>query len=145
MIYVDTSLLLPVYAPEARSEEANAVLGSASSIVISDLTVAEFYVGLARKVKLETLTVPQAEAARAAFESHLEEGLLRRLPLRTSHSETAGDLAWKSSVMLRTLDAIHLAVAAGLGAPVATFDDRLADAARDLGFEVLPKVLRESP
>jgi predicted nucleic acid-binding protein len=50
----------------------------------------------------------------------------------------------KASVMLRTLDAIHLAVAAGLGAPVATFDDRLADAARDLGIEVLPGVLKES-
>lgn len=146
MIYVDTSLLIPIYVPEPRSKEADEVLGSASSIVVSDLTVAEFYVGLARKVKLKTITVSQAEAARTAFESHLEEGLLRRLPIRPAHSEVAGDLARKSTVMLRTLDAIHLAVAAGVGAPpVATFDDRLADAARDLGFEVLPEVLKESP
>jgi len=40
--------------------------------------------------------------------------------------------------MLRTLDALHLAVAAGLGAPLATFDGRLAEAARAFGFEVLP-------
>jgi len=138
VIYVDTSLLLPVYVPEEQSELANSVLESASSIVISDLTVAEFYVGLARKVKLETLTVPQSEAARAAFESHLAEGLLQRVPLRPSHSEEAGDFAWKSTILLRTLDALHLAVAAELRAPLATFDGRLADAARAFGFAVLP-------
>jgi predicted nucleic acid-binding protein len=141
LIYVDTSLLLPVYVPEDRSEEANRVLASALTIVISDLTVAEFHVGLARKVKLGNLSVPQMEATRALFESHLHEGLLRRVPLQPFHSEAAGRLASRSKVVLRTLDALHLAVVAGLASsvPVATFDTRLADAAQDLGFEVLPR------
>lgn len=138
MIYVDTSLLLPVYVPEARSGEANSVLKTSSPIVVSDLTVAEFYVGLARKVKSGTLTDSQMVATRAVFEAHLGEGLLQRLALRPSHSEAAGDLASKSTIMLRTLDALHLAVAVGLEAPIATFDGRLADAARALGFEVVP-------
>jgi predicted nucleic acid-binding protein len=132
LIYVDTSVLLAVYVPEARSEEANRFLESVSPVVISDLTVAEVLVGLARKVKLGILTEPQSEAARASFESHMQEGFLQRVALQPSHSEEAGRLA--SS----TLDALHIAVAAGLGSPVATFDGRLADAARDLGFEVLP-------
>lgn len=138
MIYVDTSLLLPVYVPEAQSDEANRVLASAATVIISDLTVAEFYVGLARKVKLGTLSTPQLETTRAFFESHLKAGLLRRVALHSSHSEAAGRLASRSAVMLRTLDALHLAVAVGLGSPVATFDPRLAEAARSLGFEVLP-------
>jgi len=138
LIYVDTSLLLPVYVPEDRSEEANRVLASASSIIVSDLTVAEFHVGLARKVKLGNLSIAQLEATRALFESHLQEGLLRRVPLHSSHSEEAGLLASRSTVMVRTLDALHLAVVAGLGSPVATFDGRLAEAAHDLGFKVLP-------
>lgn len=138
MIYADTSLLLAVYVPEARSEEANRFLESASPVVISDLTVAELLVGLARKVKLGVLTAPQLEAARASFESHMREGSLQRVTLQPSHSEEAGRLASNSTVMLRTLDALHIAVAAGLGASVATFDGRLADAARDLGVEVLP-------
>lgn len=138
MIYVDTSLLLPVYVPEARSEEANSVLRTSSPVFVSDLTVAEFHVGLARKVKLGTLTEPQAETARGAFEAHLAEGLLQRLAFRPSHWEAAGDLASKSKIMLRTLDALHLAVAVGLEAPLATFDGRLSDAARSFGLEVLP-------
>jgi uncharacterized protein len=138
VIYVDTSLLLPVYVLEERSEEANRILETSSSIIISDLTFAEFHVGLARKVKLGTLSAPQSGAAQAALESHLREGLLQRVALRSAHYEAAGHMASKASVMLRTLDALHVAVAAGLGAQVATFDGRLADAARDLGFEVLP-------
>ena len=138
MIYVDTSLLLPVYVPEAQSEEANRILESTFPIVISDLTVAEFHVGLARKVKLGELSVAQLDETRSLFESHMQEGLLRRIALRSSHSEVAGRLASTSSIMLRTLDALHLAVAAEVGSPIATFDTRLGDAARDLGFEVLP-------
>jgi len=138
VIYVDTSLLLPAYVSEANSEQANSILESSSPIVVSDLTVAEFYVGLARKVKLGELTIPKSEVVRAAFETHLAEEFLQRLALRPSHSEAAGDLASKSTIMLRTLDALHLAVAMGLGAPLATFDGRLADAARAFGWKVLP-------
>ena len=137
MIYVDTSLLLPVYVPEVNSERANQILESASAIMISDLTVAEFYVGLARKQKLGELSLQQAGAAGASFESHLAEGLLNRAALHSAHSEAAGQLAKSSEFMLRTLDALHLAVAIGLGLPLATFDGRLADAARGFGVEVL--------
>jgi predicted nucleic acid-binding protein len=41
--------------------------------------------------------------------------------------------------MLRALDAIHLAVAVEHEATMATLDGRLADAARAVGVEVLPK------
>lgn len=138
MIYVDTSLLLPVYVPEERSEEANRLLETVSSIVISDLTFAEFHVGLARKVKLGTLSASQSGAAQAALDSHLRDGVLQRVALQSSHYDAAGRMASKAAGMLRTLDALHVAVAAGLGSPMATFDGRLAEAARDLGFEVLP-------
>ncbi len=138
MIYVDTSLLLPVYTPEAQSERANRILESDSFILISDLTVAEFYVGLARKVKLKFLTPRQAEAAGACFETHLAEGLLNRTALHSAHTEAASHLAIRSAIMLRTLDALHLAVAMGLGLDrLATFDNRLADAARGFGLTVL--------
>lgn len=138
MIYVDTSLLLPVYVPEARSEEANRILAAASSLLVSDLTVAEFHVGLARKVKLKELSPGQAEAAGASFEGHLAERLIHRAPVQASHNDAAGQLAMRSSVILRTLDALHLAVMAGTGARLATFDTRLAEAARGFGIEVLP-------
>jgi len=138
VIYADTSLLLPIYIPEANSELANTAVQGAKELLISDLTVAEFLVGLARKVKLGTLPSERADEVRAAFEQHMSEGFLQRVAVVGSHSEAAGQLALQSPVMLRTLDAIHLAVAVELEATVATLDGRLSDAARAFGVEVLP-------
>lgn len=139
MIYADTSLLLPIYVPEANSELANNAVQGATELLISDLTVAEFLVGLARKVKLGALPSERADEVRAAFEKHMSDGFLQRVAVVGAHSEAAGQLASRSPVMLRTLDAIHLAVAVELEATVATLDSRLSDAARALGVEVLPQ------
>lgn len=139
MIYTDTSLLLPVYVPEANSQQANHVVEGAEGLLISDLTVAEFLVGLARKVKLGELPPDRAQEVRATFERHMSEGFLQRLPVTGKHSEAAGELASRSPVILRTLDAIHLALAVESEATtMATLDNRLADAARAFGFEVVP-------
>ena len=138
MIYADTSLLLPVYVPEVNSETAGNVVKEAKEILISDLTVAEFLVGLARKVKLGTLSQEGAAQVRTAFEQHIAEGYLQRLAFASPHSEAAGQLALQSPVMLRTLDAIHLALAIEHGATIATLDGKLAEAARTMGVEVLP-------
>ena len=139
MIYIDTSLLLPIYVPEANSQRANQVIEGAEGLLISDLTVAELLVGLARKVKLDELPPNRAQEVRAAFEQHMSEGFLQRLPVSGKHSEAAGELALRSPVILRTLDAIHLAVAVDSQATtVATLDNRLADAARAIGLEVIP-------
>jgi uncharacterized protein len=120
MIYTDTSLLLPVYVPEVNSEKANRVVEGAKELLISDLTVAEFLVGLARKVKLGTLSQEKAAQVRIAFEQHMADGFLQRVALVSTHSEAAGELARRSPVMLRTLDAIHLAVAVEHEAMIAT-------------------------
>jgi hypothetical protein len=138
VIYADTSLLLPVYVPEANSHLANEAVAGAEGLLISDLTVAEFLVGLARKVKLGELSADRAQDVHAAFERHMTEGFLQRIPLASKHSEAAGELASRSPVMLRTLDAIHLAVAAELEATMATLDNRLSEAARAIGLGVIP-------
>jgi predicted nucleic acid-binding protein len=138
VIYADTSLLLPIYVPEVNSERANSAVKGARELLVSDLTVAEFLVGLARKMKLGTLSQEKAAQVRTAFEQHMAEGYLRRVGLAGSHSEAAGELALRSPVMLRTLDAPHLAVAVEHEATMATLDGRLSEAARAIGVEVLP-------
>lgn len=138
MIYADTSLLLPVYVPEVNSDKANSAVDGVQELLVSDLTVAEFLVGLARKVKLGALAPEKAEEVRTAFEQHMAEGFLQRVPLSGRHSEAAGHLSLQSPVMLRTLDALHLAVAIEHEATMATLDGRLSEAARAMGIEVLP-------
>jgi predicted nucleic acid-binding protein len=139
LIYVDTSLLLAAYAPESGSGLANQILSAHSVRFLSDLVVAELLVGLARKVHLRELTRDQADQIRAIFEKHMQEGYLLRVSLHSTFSEEAGRLAFLSTLPLRTLDAVHLAAAVELGGALATFDRRLAVAARALGVPVVPE------
>lgn len=124
--------------PEARSAEADEILAAASGVAVSDLTVTEFHVALARRLKLGELRPQQVEVVRKAFERHLIDDVLMRETLRPLHSELAGKLAFESAVILRALDALHIAVAMELGAVLATFDQRMADGARSLGLKVVP-------
>lgn len=138
MKYVDTSVLVPYYMPEVRSDEANALVAGGRDSAVSDISLAEFYVVIARKVREGVLTREAADKARGLFENHLASGLYLRLPFRSSHVEEVRDLAWSSPIHLRTLDALHAVVAAQHGAEVITFDDRIAKAARVLGLAVSP-------
>lgn len=124
--------------PEARSAEADEILEAATDVVVSDLTVAELYVTLARRLKLGELRPEQVEVVRSTFEQHLADDVLTRETLRPLHSEMASRLALESTVILRTLDALHIAVAMELGAVLATFDQRMAGGARSLGLKVVP-------
>lgn len=137
MIYVDTSVLLPAYVPEPRSEDADRILKRTAGVVISDLCVAEFGVALARKQRAGELSREQAAAARDAFARHIASGLIRRIHLNGNHFDRTGELSERSSVTVRTLDAVHLVVAGDAGLGIATFDDRMAQAAKALGIRVL--------
>lgn len=138
MIYADTSLLLPCYTPEGQSAQAQRVLEGADVIAVSDVTIAEMYVGLARKLRVGALTAPQMEESREFFETHLSQGVYRRFSLSATHVALVRDLCTGSAAPLRTLDSLHLALALDLGAIVATFDKRLAEAALAKGLEVVP-------
>lgn len=138
MIYADTSLLLPCYVPEEQSEEAQRIVETADAVAVSDVTVAELYVGLARKLRAGALTRDQMERSRSFFEEHLSQGVYHRVALSPGHVAVVRAFCVESRTPLRTLDSLHLAVASDLGAAVATFDKRLAEASRAGGLTVVP-------
>ena len=121
---------------EARSGEADQILAAAEEIWVSDLVVAEFYVSLARKLKLGALSPEDDRLIRELFAQQLGDELLRRATIQPKHSEMAGRVALESPVVLRTLDALHLTIAIELDLVMATFDVRLAEAARALEVPV---------
>jgi predicted nucleic acid-binding protein len=125
VIYADTSLLLPCYVPEEQSEEAQRVVETADAIAVSDVTVAELYVGLARKLRAGSLTRDQMERSRSFFEEHLSQGVYHRVALSPVHVAVVRAFCAES-------------VASDLGAAVATFDKRLAEASRASGLTVVP-------
>jgi predicted nucleic acid-binding protein len=81
---------------------------------------------------MKQLSVEQRASAVGLF-TNLRTRSLAVAPVTRAHFQTAGWFADQSGLGLRAGDALHVAVAAELGATICTLDKRLADAAVALG------------
>jgi predicted nucleic acid-binding protein len=133
-LYAEASALLKLYLDEPNSPLAEEILRGDPSWVSACLCAVEVRRNLARALSGETL-----DRARVAFREDWA-GVLS-VGLDDAASDRAAELAEATGV--RTLDALHLEAAERSGAgeglvPIVTFDRRLAEAARSLGWNVLP-------
>ena len=78
-----------------------------------------------------------AEKIWALFDAHRADGYFGQISMGRSHATAVRLLATRSPTLIRTLDALHLAMASDAGADLATFDHRLAEAARAHGMTVV--------
>lgn len=100
--------------------------------VISSLVGLEFASVLARKVRMRELSTADARAAMTQLRDHEQAGLYRVVQVDEAHYARARRWIEGFRTPLRTLDALHLAVAARLGCALLTADVQLARAARSL-------------
>ena len=134
--YVDTSVLAAYYCPEPISPLAERALRSLSAPAISELTLVEFTSAVSRKIREKSLAREEGARILTQFESHMEGGYYLVLPMQTQDYRVAK--AWLSQLhgTLRTLDALHLAVAESAGALTLTADRRMAAEAQAIGLPV---------
>lgn len=104
--------------------------------MISDLCAVELVSALARKVRRGELDAVDAERIKSRFQSHVEGSYYTLLPLERQHLRLAQDWIGQFKAPLRSLDGLHLAVAATGGIPFATVDRALAGCAEVFGVEV---------
>jgi uncharacterized protein len=126
------------YLHENGSDEFDDFLGRMVSASISRLTVVELCCLLGRRRRNREIHAGAESRAIAAFEQDIAQGFLEVHPLEDQHAIQARELLVRlATVPLRTLDALHLAVATGIEAgAVATADETLAAAAAALGLDV---------
>jgi predicted nucleic acid-binding protein len=128
--YVDASAVVKLYAEEADSPRATELLDTA-------WTTGRHTRIEVRRAFAHGLDGDSLEHARTRFDEDWEATAVVELDARVC--ERAVALAEETRA--RTLDALHLAAAelagADEGLPIVTFDPRLADAARSLGWTVL--------
>ena len=136
LMYIDTSLLVPYYCPEALSQVAERTLRSDSSPTVSDLIEVEFFSALARKVRMKDMSATDARRTGLQFVDHLQAGLYARIAIERRHYDAARAWLARFSLPLQTLDALHLAVADLEGLRLATADRDLSRCARRLGVAV---------
>lgn len=133
--YVDTSVLTAVYCAEEGSPRAQGAIQKCTP-VIGDLVRLEFSATVAKKVRMGLLTPLDATHTLTAFHGHIRQGVYEMTPVRPSHYALANEWLDSLATTLRTLDALHLAVAASEGMPIVTADQELIRCARELKVQV---------
>jgi len=138
-IYLDSSALAKLYVPEPESDALDAFLRGRRDLLISELAITEVLSAIARRRREGLLTPDQASEIRDAVLSDADSGSLRRLDLSpVVHREAERLLFQLDSAALRTLDALHIALALLSAAThVLTYDARMRSAALHAGLKTL--------
>ena len=137
--YLDTSALAKWFLNEPGSEAFVSFLQGLGSAVISSLTVTEMRSLLSRRRRMGDLSVELESVLFAALLDDIDRGWLQRYPLDDARfAEATNLIARYPEYPLRTLDALHLTMAADLGVSIlATADGVMADAAMSMGMQVV--------
>jgi predicted nucleic acid-binding protein len=137
-IYLDSSALAKLYVPEPESDRLDSFLRGRRDLLISELAITEVLSAVARKRREGTLSASQAFEIRDAILADAESGSFSRLDLSPLvHREAERLLLHVESVAVRTLDALHVALALqGSATNIVTYDARMREAALHAGFKV---------
>lgn len=138
MVYLDTSALVPMFMREPKTEAVLAWLESAGEpVAVSDWSLVEFASAASMKVRSGSVTAKAARAAIEQAQTFVRAFCTVATP-REEEFRRATELAGDSSTGLRAGDALHLAIAEGLGAgTILCSDDAMAQGARALGMKVV--------
>ncbi|MFT4158322.1 MAG: PIN domain-containing protein [Microbacterium sp.] len=124
MIVVDANVIISLWGrPDAHTSQAVDVVDTEEELMIHPVTLAEYLVGPAR-----------LGAVVEALEDCTRLGVERYVP---PVDEPVRVVELRATTGLKLPDAYVLATAVELGATLATFDRRLADAARERGVAVV--------
>lgn len=136
MLYLDTSILVAYYVPEALSQFVQQRLRSAAEITISELAQTEFVAALSLRQRIGDLSLADVQQVTTLFTQHLDENLYRSLHLNRAAYRQARDYIARFDLPLKAPDALHLAAAALEQLPLVTADRQLARNAETLGIDV---------
>lgn len=143
MVYVDTSVLVPLFLNEPHSTAAAAwYSGEKDELVAAAWCIPEFASALGIKQRTGAIDAPQAKDAWTRFERMVAADL-QLLPVEPVHFHRAAELVLDATNALRAGDALHLACAEAAGAKhFATLDEVLARNA--LRLKIKPVVPRSA-
>ncbi len=143
MVYVDTSVLVPLLLHEPHSlAAAGWYAREKSELVAAAWCVPEFASALGIKQRTGVVNAQQAQSAWARFERRVVADL-RLLPVTPANFHRAAELVMDAASALRAGDALHLPCAEAAGAKrIATLDDALGRNAQRAKIKLL--ALRET-
>lgn len=138
MVYVDTSVLVPLFLNEPHSlAAADWYAHEKRELVAAAWCVPEFASALGIKQRTGAIDAQQAQAAWERFE-RMAAADLRLLPIAPANFLRAAELVLDAASALRVGDALHLACAEAAGAKhMASLDDVLSRNAQRLKIQLV--------
>lgn len=138
MIYVDTSVIVPLLTTEPKTEAVTAwFAGMRDTPICSDWLLTEFSSAISIKLRTGQITEANTKRVRKEFEL-LVDGGLKIVPVSRDAFRQASKMAQHHQHGLRSGDSLHLAVALELGAShMSTLDTTLAANAKRNGMELI--------
>lgn len=134
LCYADTSMVVSLLILDDGAAPAKRLLGNAAGLLVSDFMRAEFAAAVARRMRMGLLRRDEAQRAFEALDTLA--GHSTACQAETEDMRLVEAWLRRLEVNLRAPDALHLAIAHRLGAPLLTLDTGMADAARALGIPV---------
>ncbi len=135
-VYLDASVIVALLTNDPLTARADTFLRASTPVlVLSDFAAAEFASAVARRVRSGEIAVEDARAAFSALDTWAAR-TTQRVETTAADVKAAEAALRRLDLTLRTPDALNIAIAQRAGATLATFDTKMADAARALGTEV---------
>ena len=136
-VYLDASVLVALFTKDALALRADTLLRTHEPMVIvGDFAAAEFAPAAARRVRMGEIAEASARGLFATFDAWTAR-VARRADTTAADVVAAAANLRRLDLTLRTPDALNIAIAHRLDAVLATFDRKMATAARALGTTVL--------
>ena len=135
-VYLDASVVVSLLVRDTHTERARGLISTAERFLVSDLMVAEFSSAIAIRWRSNTLSRAEANGALLLFDAWRARGA-QGVEILSEDLRAADHIIRSLDHALKAPDAIHIATARRLGAPIATFDLTMAREAERLGLEVI--------
>jgi predicted nucleic acid-binding protein len=135
--YLDTSVMVALLLPDAHSSRADAwLVRERPTFLASDFCAVEFAAVVSRRVRMNQLTAETANLVLRGFDDWMSR-TVQVVRCAPEQMALAGQIVRDFTAKLTAPDALHLAITRYSGATLATFDDRLAEAARRQAVPVM--------
>jgi uncharacterized protein len=137
-VYLDASVLVALVTEDVHSLAADAYFRDASVImIVSDFAAAEFASAIGLRVRAGEYDVDLGRTHFVELDRWVSSSA-EQVEVTASDVQAAAGYLRRLDTTLRTPDALNIAIAMRLSAALATFDRRMANAARQLGAQVAP-------
>jgi len=128
-------------APETKADGtfslADSLLQELAEVVISNLSEVEFFSLASRQRRIGEFSEAIVRSVLMKFQQHLEEGFYRRITIEAADYQHARGFLAELNTPLRSLDALHVAVAARHKLVLTSSDRIQARGAEQFGVAVL--------